>query len=109
MTNEADNPYQPPMTAARGGRCRYGDLPRTCPQCERRFSDTLFNRLYPRRHRLGAKCFIVLVTLGFLVFGWLWIFAFLPLGGWAMTWPKKVRMKCSSCNWAQTFIVSGRG
>ncbi len=120
MTNDSGNPYETP-TATSGSSIatphrevyRYTELPRTCPSCERRFSDTFYHRLYPRRYRLGTIVFFVILAIGGFVLtqfiGLLALFTIIPLFAWAMIWHKKVRVRCTSCGWGQTFIVSVRG
>lgn len=119
MTNNFENPYASPTPTTKstvakplGGVFRYSDLPRSCPNCERKFSETLYRRLYPRRFRLSTIAFFVLLAIVglalLLLFGWLALFVIVPLGSWATTWHKKVRVRCTSCGWAQTFIVSVR-
>jgi len=120
MTNDSENPYETPSAASASstpipqrGVYRYTELPRSCPSCERKFSDTLYHRLYRRRYRLSTIAFFVILAIsGFVLMqfvGWLALFAVIPLGSWAMTWPKKVLVRCTSCGWAQKFIVSVRG
>ena len=117
MTNDSGNPCESPTEASlssaatrRRGAYRYTELPRTCPSCQRKFSDTLYRRLYPRRYRWHTLAFLVVLVIGSLgLLGWLGLFLIVPLGGWAMRWHKKVRVYCKSCGWAQTFIVSVRG
>ncbi len=114
------NPYdapsplsEPSITSRTPGVYRYTELPRSCPSCQRKFSDALYHRLYRRTFRLGTIVFFIFLTIGgFLLMafiGWLALLVAIPLGAWAMTWHKKVRVRCSECGWAQTFIVAVRG
>ena len=120
MTNDSINPYESPSadSGAPSGFAdrrafRYTELPRTCPLCGNKFSDVLYHRLYPRRYRWGTILFFILVSIGGFVlmgcFGWLTLFIVIPLLAWGMKWHKKVRVRCSSCKWEHTFIVSVRG
>jgi hypothetical protein len=114
MTNGSDNPFQAPSAPSVSSPVqsqravyRYSDLPHSCPRCEQKFSELLYRKLYPKRYRWHTIAFIVVVTVVALaLLGWLGAVVFIPLGGWAMTWRKKVRVYCVSCGWAQTFIVS---
>lgn len=113
MSDDSANPYQPSAVVTanvKSGVYRYRDLPRRCPRCERQFSEILYKRLYPRRYRFGTIAFVVVLTIFSLgILGW---FGFIPLfflGGWAMNWPKKTRVYCTSCGWSQNYIVSTRG
>ncbi len=117
MTNESSNPYESPTdvggvaaTKLRGGVYRYSELPRSCPQCSHRFSDVYYRRQFPRRFRWSTIAFIIFVCMGAIgLLGQLALVVIVPMGGWALTWHKKVRVRCASCGWGQKFIVSGRG
>ncbi len=62
-----------------------------------------------------------MITIGFFVFlapvyivlgafiKWFALIPVIALAAWGMTWPKKVRVYCTPCGWAQSFLVSVRG
>ena len=95
MTRASENPYEPPTAASESSTAiphravyRYTELPRSCPSCERKFSDALYHRIYRRRFRWSTLAFFVLLAVfGFALMqfiGWLALFIVIPSGTWAM-------------------------
>lgn len=113
-----DNPYASPIESRsasprRTGVILYTELPRQCPDCDRRFSDANFRRRFKRKLRWTTISYMFLVSMASYFF--LAILFPVNLGviffavGNAMTWPKKVKMSCSGCRWKKVYIVAGTG
>lgn len=96
-----------PATPANRRLWQFNELPRCCPNCHMSFNEALYRRLFPRRYRWRTIVFVVAVSaVSWLALGWFSLLLIAPLCGWAMTWPKTVRVHCTGCQWSQNYLVS---
>lgn len=114
------NPYAAPLGASRReGPILYTELPRRCPNCDRKFAEANFRRRFKRKQRWSTTSFMLLVSIGsyFLLIGFvpgilfwpIYLLVVIPILGKAMTWPKLVKMACIKCKWKNTYVVAGTG
>ena len=116
MSNDLENPYgtnEVDETPDGTSVYLYSELPKICPRCENKFSQTFYRRLYRRKFRLHTKLFLAFVIIAGLILsqfnGLIAIVPAVLLGSWAMTWHKKVRVYCGPCGWSNSYIVYVRG
>ena len=118
-----ENPYATatvsPEHARRAGVILYTELPRRCPNCEKKFGEVSFRRRFKRKMRWTTISYMLLVSIGAYVLlalllpailVWaIYLVIIIPVLGNAMTWPKIVGMSCFSCNWKKSYVVAGTG